>query len=238
MPVPSPNETQEHFIDRCMGYPDLQDKPPAQRLAICHSLWREHYKNLEAMTLEELLALDNYIAVEALGIVRPFQKESTSSGEPAVVVLPPMASATPTKITVEFPPEFFQEQRVSEQRAEGRHKELVEAVTRIADMRQPPVIVTPPIVQVEPRMPEYPPVPPATVQIDVSPTPIQVTVPEIIVPPAEVRVTMPQATPPVVKVDVHVPEPPAPPKRKRRKITVARDPKSGLVDSMTEEELD
>jgi hypothetical protein len=39
MPTPQVNETQSHYIERCMAYPDMQKYDPAQRRAICQSMW-------------------------------------------------------------------------------------------------------------------------------------------------------------------------------------------------------
>jgi len=44
MPTPKKNETKKEFIKRCMAYPDLQDKKPDQRYAICQSMWKERKK--------------------------------------------------------------------------------------------------------------------------------------------------------------------------------------------------
>lgn len=42
MPEPRAGESEKDFIDRCMAYEDMQRYDPAQREAICHSIWREH----------------------------------------------------------------------------------------------------------------------------------------------------------------------------------------------------
>lgn len=44
MPTPKKGEKKQDFISRCMAYPDLQNRKPDQRAAICYSLWTEHHK--------------------------------------------------------------------------------------------------------------------------------------------------------------------------------------------------
>jgi len=41
MPTPSSGESQDEFMGRCMAFPDMQQYPPDQRAAICHSKWEE-----------------------------------------------------------------------------------------------------------------------------------------------------------------------------------------------------
>jgi len=41
MPTPRKGEDHDHFMQRCMAWPDLQDRPPAQREAICQSKWEK-----------------------------------------------------------------------------------------------------------------------------------------------------------------------------------------------------
>ncbi len=44
MPHPKKNEEKKEFIQRCMAYPDMQDKPADQRYAICQQLWNDKGK--------------------------------------------------------------------------------------------------------------------------------------------------------------------------------------------------
>ncbi len=43
MPRPRRGESKDHFMHRCMAYPDLQGKPQDQRVAICESLWAKRH---------------------------------------------------------------------------------------------------------------------------------------------------------------------------------------------------
>lgn len=47
MPTPQPNESKDSYISKCMGYPDMQKYEPAQRRAICESMWENKGKKKE-----------------------------------------------------------------------------------------------------------------------------------------------------------------------------------------------
>jgi len=50
MPVPSPKETKEHFMQRCipMRHSEHPDEDNKQSVAVCFSIWREHHKKGQA----------------------------------------------------------------------------------------------------------------------------------------------------------------------------------------------
>lgn len=50
MPVPHQDESEGAFVDRCMGDPEAMRTAPEQdqRAALCHSLYREHKKMMDA----------------------------------------------------------------------------------------------------------------------------------------------------------------------------------------------
>lgn len=42
MPTPTKGESKDHFLQRCMAFPDMQHYPAEQRYAVCQSKWSEH----------------------------------------------------------------------------------------------------------------------------------------------------------------------------------------------------
>ena len=44
MPKPGKDETRDKFLERCMGYPDMQQYKSDQRYAVCVSLWEKNKK--------------------------------------------------------------------------------------------------------------------------------------------------------------------------------------------------
>ena len=47
MPTPQKGESEKDYMDRCMAYPDMQKYPPAQREAICRSMWKKKKGEIE-----------------------------------------------------------------------------------------------------------------------------------------------------------------------------------------------
>ena len=47
MPTPQKGESEKNYMDRCMAYPDMQKYPPAQREAICRSMWKKKKGEIE-----------------------------------------------------------------------------------------------------------------------------------------------------------------------------------------------
>jgi hypothetical protein len=45
MPTPGEKESKEDYIKRCMAYTDMQKYDPAQRRAICESMWGQKSKS-------------------------------------------------------------------------------------------------------------------------------------------------------------------------------------------------
>lgn len=58
MPTPSPGETEQEFMGRCMGFPDMQQYEPSQRAAICHSKW-DNRKETE-MDVKKNFSIEEY----------------------------------------------------------------------------------------------------------------------------------------------------------------------------------
>ncbi len=55
MPTPKPNESESHYMQRCMAFPEMLDKhpEPKQRAAICYSMYSEHKKKSKATSFTE-----------------------------------------------------------------------------------------------------------------------------------------------------------------------------------------
>ena len=41
MPLTNKNETKDDYLQRCMGYWEMQKYDPEQRYAVCNSYWKE-----------------------------------------------------------------------------------------------------------------------------------------------------------------------------------------------------
>ncbi len=50
MPKPKAGESRDHYLQRCMSYPDMQKYKSPQRYAICNSYWRNKGKKKEMST--------------------------------------------------------------------------------------------------------------------------------------------------------------------------------------------
>jgi len=149
-----------------MAYPDLQDRDPAQRAAICHSLWRD--KAISDRECErdiaDLIAFDNWVATLALGIP-PDPAQSSTAGNHAVTLAPKINVDLAPKITVEIPQdlqEWLAAEAVERRRTEERHKEQRADMAKVYQ-----VIANQPVI-----------VPPAEVKITVPSAAVQVNLPE------------------------------------------------------------
>lgn len=68
MPIPHSGESESTFIKRCFEYPDLQDRPKDQRLAICYSLYKE-YKKEKSMDSIKVQSSNPFVNEEEMSIV-------------------------------------------------------------------------------------------------------------------------------------------------------------------------
>ena len=60
MPTPAKNESQEHYVSRCIPIvlKEGTAKDQKQAAAICFSMWKEHHKKAEAKTWQQSLFQD------------------------------------------------------------------------------------------------------------------------------------------------------------------------------------
>ena len=68
MPKPGKGENREKFLNRCMGYSDMQKYEQKQRYAICNSLWRDKSKKREfiSVNIKPILLYPKYVEPQLL----------------------------------------------------------------------------------------------------------------------------------------------------------------------------